>query len=125
MTYSPQKGNILAMKTFHRLKKEVGLSVLKKHKNKCSKCESEENLCVHHIERMKPTDKRYNEESNLTVLCRPCHMKFHRESGHIITRGGRRGSVTPIICHCGKPQHAKGLCRTHYRLKFKEKWYAG
>ena len=112
------------MKTFHRLKREIGLSVLKKFGYKCTMCGLKENLCVHHVDRVRVCNDKYNEEKNLTVLCRSCHMKFHRKAGHIITRGGRRGSIIRVLCHCGKPQHAKGLCRTHYRLKYKEKWYA-
>jgi hypothetical protein len=119
------------MKTFYRLKKSVGISVLKKHNFMCSECGATSNLCVHHIQRMNPDDVEYNNESNLTVLCRSCHMSYHRKAGHIVSEGkgypnpwGRRGKGKPeVFCHCGAKQHAKGFCRKHYRLEFKDKWY--
>jgi hypothetical protein len=117
------------MKTFHRLKKEVGLKALKKAEYKCEDCNKESNLCVHHIQRMNPDNPNYNELSNLKVLCRSCHMSFHRKAGHIISEGkgnpnpnGRRGKDVPeVFCHCGKLQHGKGLCKKHYAKLFRRK----
>jgi len=118
--------------TFHRLPKEIGLNVLRKNKFMCSRCDSKERLCVHHILRVEISDEKYLDEDNLTVLCKSCHMAYHREAGHIRTPGnpnggvyagqpfGRRGKNTlPVICHCGKPQHAKGLCGKHYMQKLR------
>ncbi len=112
------------MKSFHRLPKEVGMRVLIRENNKCTSCGSCKNLCIHHIERMKPDDDGYCDESNLTVLCRPCHMSYHRLSGHIVTSGnkhgnpnGRRGTSEIIFCKfdgCGRAQHAQKMCKKHY-----------
>ena len=115
------------MRSFHRIKRNVGLKVLEEHNYKCIKCNSEINLCVHHIVPMDVKDKRYNDISNLTVLCRSCHMKHHRKEGDIkppVTPAGnpygRRGKIDPIICKiegCGKMQHARSLCKKHYEYK--------
>jgi len=110
--------------SFHRLKKDVGEAVLHKYKHQCAECGSTKQLCVHHVERMKPHDKRYNDIDNLTVLCRACHMAYHRKAGHIVPAGadgnpyGRRGKdVPPIQCRmegCERWQHAQRLCKRHY-----------
>ncbi len=116
--------------TFHRLKKSVGLAVLKKYKYICQSCGDSKRLCVHHIERKTIGSYDYNDINNLTVLCRSCHMRLHRKAGHILTigtgsrgfYGGRRGYSPPIFCkykNCGKPQHAQGYCHTHYEYKRK------
>lgn len=114
------KTNLLScesMKTFHRLKPEIGIKVLEKHNYQCVNCNAKDKLCVHHIKRVSSTGKEYNNIKNLTILCRKCHMSYHRKAGHIMVIKKR------VYCHCGKLQHAKGLCRTHYRLKYKDKWY--
>src|SRR5947208_2563306 len=101
------------MKSFYRLDSAVGLRVLKRCGYRC-KCGRSDSLCVHHIERRKPSDSDYNDESNLTVLCKACHMAYHRKAGHILTSGGRRGNNPPIKCSingCGRWQHAKALCK--------------
>ncbi len=113
------------MKTFHRLKKEVGLRILEKHNYKCSECGSDKGLCVHHIERTHVDSPEYNNEDNLTVLCRSCHMSYHRRAGHVVPRTytGRRGTREKIICSiedCNNFQHGKGLCKKHYAKKFRE-----
>lgn len=115
------------MRSFHRIKKEVGLEVLKKYNNKCTKCNSNKNLCVHHIIPMKVDDKRYNDIDNLTVLCRSCHMKHHRIEGDITPPPppsgnpyGRRGKKPPIKCSeqgCERYQHGRALCKKHYEYK--------
>lgn len=118
------------MPSFHRINKKTGISVLEKFNYKCQICGSAKNLCVHHIERMSPTDINYNDEQNLTVVCRSCHMRLHREAGHIVPSSspppgnpyGRRGKRPPIKCTedgCDRLQHARGLCKKHYEYKRK------
>ena len=111
------------MATFHRLKRNVGEQVLTKFNNRCVNCGSDENLCIHHKEKMKPTDVRYNDIDNLTILCRKCHMAHHRREGDIVALGivpnpnGRRGNNPPVICKiegCNRSQHGKSLCKKHY-----------
>ena len=127
-------GGVKMKYTFHRLPKKIGENVLKKNNFTCSRCGVKERLCVHHIERVEISDPKYLDENNMTVLCRNCHMAYHREVGHIRTPGnpfggvfagqpvGRRGkNIPPIMCHCGKPQHAKGLSKKHYMQKLREK----
>lgn len=41
--------------------------------NKCNRCMSEKNLCVHHKDR----DRHNNEVSNLEIMCKSCHQKEH------------------------------------------------
>jgi len=47
----------------------------------CEDCGGRENLEVHHIIRLEPGEARLrspkNEQSNLRVLCRPCHERAH------------------------------------------------
>lgn len=106
--------------SFYRLEKEVGWATLKKFNYSCVECGSKEKLCVHHTDRsLKPSDKKYHHINNLIVLCRPCHMSYHRKAGHIVGNiWGRRGKGNlPVNCKikgCNKLQHAKGLCHTHY-----------
>ena len=125
------------MPSFHRIKKEIGLAVLERDKWQCTICGSRKNLCVHHVKRMNPDNKNYNNIANLSVVCRNCHMSLHRKAGHIMTpihhkggniwaRGnkwGRRGRGNPpVICQidgCNIPQHAKGLCKKHYAQKYR------
>lgn len=112
------------MRSFHRIKRSVGLKVLEEHNYRCINCGTKENLCVHHIIPMDVKDNRYNDISNLTVLCRPCHMKHHRKEWDIKppppppgNHYGRRGKVPPIKCSiegCDILQHGKGLCKKHY-----------
>ena len=116
------------MKSFHRLKKDVGNAVLAKYDNKCTNCGSKENLCVHHIIKMKPDDENYNDIENLTVLCRSCHLSHHRKEGDVVPNNlppagnpyGRRGKKPPIKCiedGCENWQHGKSLCKKHYEYK--------
>ena len=56
------------MKSFHRLKKEVGHAILAKYNNKCTNCGSKENLCIHHVIKMKPNDENYNDIENLDKI---------------------------------------------------------
>lgn len=121
------------MATFHRLKYSVGIKVLDKFNHSCTICGATSDLCVHHIIKMSPDNPHYNEESNLTVLCRSCHMKLHRAQrdiepplNTIYAKGvchnpnGRRGNTPPVVCKvdgCKELQHARGLCKKHYEYK--------
>lgn len=115
------------MKTFHRLRKEVGNAVLLKYNNECTKCGTKENLCVHHVIKMKPDDANYNDIENLTVLCRSCHLSHHRREKDIVPNNppagnpyGRRGKNSPIKCSidgCDNWQHGRALCKKHYEYK--------
>lgn len=118
------------MRGFYRLRKDVGDAVLEKYNYTCTSCGSHDDLCVHHIIRMDIHDIRYNDIENLTVLCRKCHMSYHRKNNHIpqpkhrickkgILRNpyGRRGNEQQIYCKvngCERLQHAKELCKKHY-----------
>jgi hypothetical protein len=113
------------MRSFHRLKKEVGLRILDKYEWKCTECGSNKKLCVHHVERRDIKAIDYNDEKNLTVLCRKCHMSYHRKAGHVqpewnghVNIWGRRGKGNPPVkCRikgCDNFQHAKRLCKKHY-----------
>lgn len=119
------------MTTFHRLKQSIGERVLEKFGYKCTQCFTMEDLCVHHIERKHISAPDYNDETNLTVLCRACHMKHHRNEGHIKPKGttgnpnGRRGNKPPVTCKivgCSKLQHGRALCHTHYEYYRKRQW---
>ena len=119
------------MHTFHRLNKEVGNKILNKFNYTCCKCRSHINLCVHHNQRMSINDPHYNDEDNLIVLCRSCHMKLHRVNGDIIPTNlfrkgvinnpnGRRGNSPKVYCRvngCCNEQHARGLCKKHYEYR--------
>ena len=109
------------MKNFHRVKKEIGIAILDRFGWKCTECDSASALCIHHINRVPVGDQNYNEIDNLTVLCRKCHMSYHRKAGHVVFTGqrcGRRGKGNPpVVCSaagCDRMQHAKGLCNKHY-----------
>lgn len=116
------------MKRYHRLSRDIGDATLAKYENKCTKCGREDNLCVHHIIKMKPGDVRYNDLDNLTVLCKSCHLSHHRREGDIVPTPprspgnpyGRRGKIPPIKCSvegCEKWQHGRALCKNHYEYK--------
>ncbi len=121
------------MRTYHRLKKDVGDAVMMKYDNKCTKCGATEKLCVHHVLKMATTDEKYNDISNLTVLCKTCHMSIHRQAKDIVpnkitlpgNRFGRRGkNIPPIKCsieNCDNMQHAKALCKKHYEQQRRKK----
>lgn len=125
--------NNKTVKTFHRLKKNIGLLALENAGYKCQQCGSINDLCVHHVERMLPSDEDYNNLSNLTVVCRSCHMSLHRKAGHIISfkngNGnffGRRGKGNPPVkCKiqgCENMQHGRELCKKHYEYHRRHNW---
>lgn len=64
----------------------------------CSTC-GKEKSDAHHPD--------YTRPDYIIWLCRQCHGEVHRNK----------------CCKCDMKHHAKSLCRTHYRLAFKEKWY--
>ena len=129
MTRIPLHAIIGNMRTFHRLRRDVGIAVLDKAGWVCGDCGSSSSLCVHHTERMDISDQNYNEATNLAVLCRKCHMAHHRKAGHIIppagkgNQWGRRGRGNPpVFCMvdgCDKMQHAKHLCNRHYMQRLR------
>jgi hypothetical protein len=68
-------GNQLG-KDNHQYKTGVGMYrklALNNKENVCERCESIENLLVHHIDE----DRSNNELHNLEILCKRCHQKHH------------------------------------------------
>lgn len=63
----------------------------------CSKCGKPDASDVHH----KDGDHTNNDPSNLTRLCRSCHMLEH--------------SRKRLCVVCGKPQKGHGYCDKHYQ----------
>lgn len=123
------------MKSFHRIKKEIGIKVLEKFNYECINCGSKHDLCVHHINRVPLDSEEYNDINNLTVLCRSCHMSHHRRERHIepkeewngnINNYGRRGKGNPpvncIVEGCDRLQHGRKLCKKHYEYYRRRKW---
>ncbi len=47
---------------------------LKNLKNRCERCPSTKNLCIHHKDR----DRTNNKPFNLETLCRSCHASEHQ-----------------------------------------------
>ena len=45
----------------------------------CSKCGTEENLCVHHIDE----NRNNNSKENLLVVCRGCHTSLHAKNNKL------------------------------------------
>lgn len=62
--------------------KEKRLNILKRDKNKCFFCGSEDSLCVHHLKYMDNNKSILFDEYNcsLITLCKPCHKNFHKLS---------------------------------------------
>lgn len=52
------------------------IKVSEKCGNKCSKCGSNNNLCIHHITPL--SKKGDNDLSNLIILCKLCHKLIHK-----------------------------------------------
>ena len=107
------------MSTFYRLKKDIGEKVISTYEHKCSVCGSTEDLCVHHKIKMKPSDEKYNDTENLIVLCRKCHMSHHIKEKDI-----RKPIVLCSYENCDEKQHAKGLCKKHYRQAYPARNYS-
>lgn len=62
----------------------------------CEVCGSTTNIDVHH----KDSNPNNNDENNLLLVCRRCHMKIHRQKS---------------VCNlCGKPVKGYGYCNMHY-----------
>jgi 5-methylcytosine-specific restriction endonuclease McrA len=54
----------------------------------CRECGTDQSLIVHHVNRRESRNE-IDRESTLDVLitlCRRCHIKIHREAGHLATR---------------------------------------
>ena len=125
------------IRTFHRIPHELGVKILQKFNCTCQKCGSKTDITVHHIERVEFDSPIYTDKSNLTLLCRSCHMAHHRLNGDIVSTGagapkgsrnnpnGRRVTSEPIQCTepgCNELQHAKLLCRKHYNAINSFRW---
>lgn len=54
---------------------------LRQEDNSCFICGSTKNVKPHHITRVKESDKRYAAKSNVVLLCRYHHQKFHQLYG--------------------------------------------
>jgi hypothetical protein len=55
-------------------------------KEKCSQCESTNNLVIHH----KDFDHFNNSLNNLEVLCNHCHLSLHAKTYYIAIRSGQK-----------------------------------
>jgi 5-methylcytosine-specific restriction endonuclease McrA len=64
--------------------KDIKNAVIRKDGYKCQRCGSKRDLVVHHIQPR--NDGGADIESNLKTVCKPCHIKEHRELA--ATRGG-------------------------------------
>ena len=59
-----------------KIDKTIKEFVLKRDKQRCTKCRTKESLHVHHIKHR--VDGGTDEPSNLTTLCDMCHAEEHR-----------------------------------------------
>lgn len=104
----------------------------------CSICGKADGCDVHHID----GNHKNNDLSNLTRLCRRCHLRQHRTrtfcticglpaKGRGLCKahyqkartaaGGFTPKVYPKECSiCGDKVEAHGLCRSHYQAKRRE-----
>ncbi len=57
-------------------------AIIERDKYKCQKCDSEENLIVHHFD----ADDKNNQFGNLLTLCSSCHLSLHRPDGMKVKR---------------------------------------
>jgi len=53
---------------------EIKSAILERDDYKCQRCDSKENLLVHHQD----SNDRNNDSSNLIILCNNCHLDLHR-----------------------------------------------
>lgn len=73
-------------------------------RDKCLRCGSRLNLCVHHID----FDYYNNVPENLAVLCNSCHLSLHK-------------TMYWAAIHAGlQPSHSTGRC--HWTKKYWKRW---
>ena len=77
MSYTTQLERNIKGDKFYWKFHSVAHELLKQQKQ-CSICGSTEDLEVHHIVQSKFYDNNYSNESNIIVLCRDCHKKYHQ-----------------------------------------------
>ena len=53
------------------------LPIIFAEQSECIICGSKENLNVHHVNHASSDDEEYARKSNVVVLCRSCHEKYH------------------------------------------------
>ena len=58
--------------------------VLKRDNYRCVSCNSDENICVHHIVGYDDENNLFSEKHFLVTLCRKCHSTEHNNPGKII-----------------------------------------
>lgn len=68
---------------------------MKQEDNSCFICGSTKNIKPHHINRVKESDRRYAEESNVVLLCGKHHHDFHKLYG---SGRGVNGKNFTIFC---------------------------
>lgn len=51
--------------------------ILERDKHKCVICNSNDNLCIHHIYSLNDYSELALENTNLVTLCSKCHEKVH------------------------------------------------
>jgi len=64
----------------HQIRKygfKLALEVYEKYNRKCNVCESEEVLCIHHLDFTGNTESPNNSLDNLQLLCQKCHGRLH------------------------------------------------
>ena len=70
----------------------IGVSAGSNYRDEtCYFCNTDENLCVHHID----VDRKNNQKSNLITLCRSCHTKIHQTLKPIKTEEWTPFQLTP------------------------------
>lgn len=52
---------------------------LRKEDNSCFICGSKVEIEPHHIRKVKQSRESYSNEENIVLLCRDCHLKYHRK----------------------------------------------
>lgn len=70
---------------------------------------------VHHVD----GDKHNNAPSNLQVMSQRDHARMHRSNGDM-ARKTPKIATGCTVAGCLNPYSAKGLCRFHYIIKWKE-----
>jgi len=64
----------------------LALKIYEKYNRKCSKCGSENDLTIHHLDNkgrnyVNKGLKANNDEDNLILICRKCHGRIHGKQG--------------------------------------------